>query len=77
MTSFPCFLCLADIFPMRIFYIGFIDHGIMHGRVNSYMPQQALHLFHRHAFIDCHGGKCPAEFMWMYIFHMCFLTNLL
>lgn len=50
---------------MREFDVGLVHHSIAHGGVYLDMPQELLHLFYGHPFVDGHGGQRATELMRM------------
>ena len=61
---------------MRQFHVVLVDHGIMHGGVDFDVTEELLDLLDGHAFVDGHGGQCPAELVGMYPWHLGFFANL-
>lgn len=55
---------------MREFNIGLVHHGITHGGIYLDVPQELLHLLHRHPFVNGHSGQCPAELVGMDARHL-------
>ena len=48
---------------MSGFHIALFNHGVLQGGVDSLVPEEALELFDRHAFVDRHCRESSPEFM--------------
>ena len=61
---------------MRQFHVVLVDHGIVHGGVDFDVTEKLLDLFDGHAFVDGHGGQCPAELVGLHPWHLGFFAYL-
>lgn len=60
---------------MRYLNIILIHHSISESCINLLMPEYLLHLFNRHALLNCSGCHNSSKLMWVYLYLLIFLLS--